>query len=77
MYNDCYQMNHIHQYEGVTTYDDGHTHRYYGYTGGAIPTYGGHVHYYGGYTTFDDGTFISIVDTQVQLYQFLVGIFTI
>ncbi|SHJ34453.1 YmaF family protein [Geosporobacter subterraneus DSM 17957] len=48
------QFSHIHEYRGTTTVDDQHTHNYYGYTGGAIPSAGSHVHYYQGRTTVDD-----------------------
>ena len=48
--------NHVHFFEGVTTFDDGHVHRYRGVTGGPIPIPGGeHYHIFSGVTSFDDG----------------------
>jgi hypothetical protein len=45
---------HVHYFNGVTTLNDGHTHKYVGITGPAVPIQGGHVHLISGVTSFDD-----------------------
>ena len=45
---------HNHSYRGVTSFNDGHRHRYAGKTT-SDPDVPGHIHYMAGYTTFDDG----------------------
>ena len=45
---------HRHDFNGVTTFDNGHTHQYYGKTS-LDSDVSGHVHYMIGETTFDDG----------------------
>ncbi|MFC4769392.1 YmaF family protein [Effusibacillus consociatus] len=47
---------HVHAYDGVTTFDHGHVHRFRGVTGPAIPLPGGgHTHEFAGETSFADG----------------------
>jgi len=45
---------HSHFYNGRTTLNDGHVHRYSGVTS-SDPDVPGHIHYMVGETTFDDG----------------------
>lgn len=45
---------HIHQFEGVTSFDDGHNHLYAGNTEPA-PSGVKHTHHYFTFTTIDDG----------------------
>ena len=48
--------NHVHYYEGTTSFVDGHVHRFQGMTGPAVALPdGSHVHVFGGETTFEDG----------------------
>jgi hypothetical protein len=48
--------NHVHYYEGATSFVDGHVHYYRGVTGPAIPLPGGgHIHEFAGQTSFADG----------------------
>ncbi|WP_047154749.1 YmaF family protein [Aneurinibacillus tyrosinisolvens] len=47
--------NHVHYYEGMTTFMDGHVHYYRGMTGPAIPLpSGGHIHEFAGRTSYND-----------------------
>lgn len=47
---------HVHRYEGVTSFDNGHAHRFQGVTGPAVPLPdGGHTHELVGETSFDNG----------------------
>lgn len=49
-----YIKSHTHKFEGKTTFDDGHIHKYRQNTIKAIPRRGGHIHSYEGATTFND-----------------------
>jgi hypothetical protein len=45
---------HYHSFYGTTTFDNGHTHQYDGYTS-EDPDTPGHIHTMSGVTTYDDG----------------------